>query len=299
MKIRFLQNISGTFSAIKGEIVDLSTVEAQRYIDAGIADADGAVDYNVEFGLQVARGLVAGITAVNVNGRAPDGIQTTITDVWARADSAATQQIWLAPTAARIHAIVSDSTSDSSAGVGARIIRISGLKTWSSEETSENITMNGTTSVDTVNSYVIINRAIVLTSGATSIQVGNITATAATDNTISFKMQAGVGRTQMAIYGLPSGKTLHIKRVSVFMNEAVGTTRIDIQVRVNTRPDVLATMFTNRRTILLTSGGTSALSIPVEVLGTITGPAIIKIQAIATVNDTDLSAGFDGWLVTT
>jgi len=59
------------------------------------------ISQGMDFALQVARDVVTGIGCVSKFGAAPSGIQTTSTDIWSRANATPTQQIWLAPTAAR------------------------------------------------------------------------------------------------------------------------------------------------------------------------------------------------------
>lgn len=254
----------------------------------------------MSYGLQVARGLVTGVSGLNKFGRAPAGVQTTPSDIWTRANSTPTQQIWLAPTAARIHAIVSTSTSDdgSPAGVGARTIRIYGLKTWADAETNEDITLNGTTPVNTANSYVIIHRMKVLTCGATNINVGTITATAATDNTVTAEIAIGQGQTQMAIYGVPSTKSFYMTRLYGHMNDSSSTVRIDMQLRSNENPDVQTTQFINKFDIQLMGSGSTNEDDIYDPPNKFAGPCILKVQATATAADVDLSAGFDGYLVT-
>lgn len=251
--------------------------------------------------LEIARGNIPGQSTVNKFGRAPNGVQTAITDIWDRADAAEVQKIWIAPTQARTHQIVSTSTSDdgSPVGVGARTIEIFGLTSWAAEEVSEIITMNGTTDVPTVNAYVIIHLMRVVTKGATNINVGIITATADTDTTVTAQINVGAGYTHMAIYGIPSIQKLYIGRLYGNVNKSAGATgQIDISLEINPEPDAELLHFGERHTFGISTAGTSALTINYYVPKIIDGPAIIKVQGIASVADLDVSAGFDGVLVT-
>lgn len=248
---------------------------------------------NRDYFLEIARGNVSGMSAVNKFGRAPAGVQTTSTDIWSRADAVPTQQIWVAPTAARIHEIVSSSASDASAGVGARTVRVQGLTSWSAAEVSEDVTLNGTTPVNTVNSYVIIHRMKVLTSGATNINVGTISATAATDATVTAIISASQGQTQMAIYGVPSIKTAYLKSFYVYMNDASASTRIDTQLRLNENPNVQLLNFINKFDVQLYNSGLSGVKYTYDLPVKLSGPCIIKVQAVSNVADTDVSSGFD------
>ena len=251
--------------------------------------------------LAVARGLISGVSSVNKFGAAPDGIQITPTDVWSRANSTPTQQIWLAPTAARIHSIVSTSADDdgSPVGIGARTIRIYGLKTWDLAETYEDIILNGTGAVNTVNSYVIIHRMKVLTCGASGPNVGTISATAATDTTITAVILPGDGQTEMAIYGVPSIQSFYMTRWSCSIAKSSGVAaHITFELRVNESPNMNTTCFLRKNDLAVQSTGNNDVEKVFLNPPKFAGPCIIKVQGIASVADADAKSGFDGYLVT-
>lgn len=245
--------------------------------------------------------LISAITKVNKYGKATDGIQTSITDIWDRADATPTQQLWVAPTAARTHQITSSSTADDGtpegAGAGAQAVRIWGLTSWSADEVSEDVTLNGTANVATANSYVIIHRMKVIEVGSTyNLNVGNITATADTDGTVTAQISAGNGQTLMAIYGIPSTQTAYMTCYYFNSHDSAnpGTaTEADFSLLINERPDLNETVFLNKSNIGLNSVGSNIGARCYSPYMKINGPAIIKVQALATSADTEGVAEFD------
>lgn len=253
---------------------------------------------NKDFYLEVAKGNVAGHSVINKFGHAHDGVQTTATDIWDRADSTPTQQIWVAPTTARIHQIVSSSASDTSGGAGTRTLRVYGLTGWSTNEVSEDITMNGTTDVATSNAYVIIHRMQVLTKGATSTNVGTITATADTDSTVTAHIIAGDGQTNMAIYGVPSTQKAFIMQWYGSIGKASGASAtIGFNLRVNPEPQTELINFVEKHHRGVQSDGTSSDNWLFSPCLVVPGPAIIKVQGIGSAADIEAAAGFDLVLV--
>ena len=249
--------------------------------------------------LDISSGDVFGSTTVNKFGRAPSGTQTTATDVWDRSDAAATQPVWLAPTAARIHTIASDSASDVSGGTGATTVTISYLADWDTAETTETVSGNINAGIAMSNAAVMIHRMKVTPQAtSTTPNVGTITATAATDATITAAILPGEGQTQMAIYGIPSTQSLFIKNFYATINKSSGTLgTINFSPVLNTNPNVQTLAFLVKNTRGLQSTGTSSDSFEFDPPWKITGPAILKIQGIASANDIESSAGFNGVLV--
>jgi hypothetical protein len=257
--------------------------------------------------LHAARGLVTGIKHVNKYGRALDGVQTTATDIWDRADIAATQQIWLAPTAARIHTIVSTNTADDGtpegAGAGAQAVRIWYLADWDTAEAYEDVILNGVAGVAMNNAAVIIHRMKVIPVGTTyAINSGIISATAAApDSTVTASISAGQGQTNMAIYGIPSTQTAYMTHFELNSHNRAnpGTvTEVDFTMLINERPDLNTTAFINKSNKGTSTAGGVEITKDYKPYKAIPGPAIIKFQGTASASDIEGTAEFDLYLVT-
>ncbi|GAG22553.1 unnamed protein product, partial [marine sediment metagenome] len=223
-----------------------------------------------------------------------------ITDVW----DAAAQPVWLAPTEARIHNIVSTSDVDSDTGgavaqgAGARTVRISGLKTWDDKETSEDVIMDGTDGTDTVNSYVIIHRMKVLTAGASGPNVGIITAIAAADATVTARIGIIKGQTLMAIYGVPSTQNAYMMNFSASVAQA-SPASASAGVIVRSTMDVTTdtTTFLFKHTSAVFEEGSTHVNHIFGMPKKFEGPCIIKLALVAGANDTNGDASFDLILV--
>lgn len=242
--------------------------------------------------LEVARGEVQGQLSVNKFGQSFNVDSGVDTDIW----DAAAQPIWLPPTQARIHQIVSTDAGDDGdpVGVGARTIRIYGLTDWDTAEVSEDIVMNGITDVPTVNAYVIIHRMKVLTKGATASNVGVITATADTDGTVTAQIAAGTGQTLMAIYGVPSIQTAYM---TCFYQTVIGNSGVTQEVITkllsNPEPNAeLLNYLTKHTGGLVTTAGNHAQHF-FDPYKEFPGPCIIKLQGNGSAADMRVSGGFD------
>ena len=100
--------------------------------------------------------------------------------------------------------IASSSTADDIGGTGAITIRVEGLANdWSI--LNEDITLDGTTTVTTLGSFLRINRMYITSSGTGQVNAGNITATASTAATVQSKIDADVGQTEQTQFTVPLG----------------------------------------------------------------------------------------------
>ena len=260
------------------------------------------------FGLEASLGKVTGYSTVNKFGKATDCDNGIPTDIWDGADGATSTDIWVPPTAARVHTIVSSSDVDSDAGgsvaqgAGARTVRISYLPDWDTAETTADVVLDGTTGV-TMPAAVMIHRMRVLTWGANGVNAGIIKATAATDTTITAMIAIGENQTQMCIYGIPSTQKLRVGRMRCDIVSGLGQTR-DLDGEVLFMPDPATNAATNTAWVHkehFTSVESNAPWIRDygDTPKKFDGPGILKLQVSTNTNDTAVIATFDGWLVTT
>lgn len=166
---------------------------------------------NKDFSLEIAKGNVPKHSLITKFGHNPDVDTGTAEDLWGQGG------IFVPPTAARVHAIVSTSANDTSAGTGMRTVLIRGIN-GSYVATSETVTMNGTTPVNTVNSYLHIHLMQSQSAGSGGVNAGAITATAATDATVTCNMDIGEGQSASSIYLVPDGYKAYIMRIRARMN---------------------------------------------------------------------------------
>jgi hypothetical protein len=260
--------------------------------------------FSRDFLFEVAKGNVPKHHAVNKFGQVTNADAGVITDVW----DAAAQPVWLAPTAARVHEILSTSDEDSDTGGtivqgdGARTVEVFGLETWNDAESSEIVIMDGTDGVDTVNSYVIIHRMEVKSSGNLGPNAGLITAVAATDLTVSAQIALagpnGKGQTEMAIMGVPSTQIGYMENFSASLarNSPTGA---QSGVILMESMDVVSdpTIFIFKHTLTLKDDGVTTHDHGFGLFKKFVGPCIIKIAFTAADNDTFGDASFDMILV--
>lgn len=243
-----------------------------------------------DFYLEISKGNVVGHSKVNKFGRNTDiDTGTTPEDIW---DAGG---IWVPPTTARLHNIVSNSANDTSAGSGTRTIQIFGLDA-SFDEQTETVTLNGTTDVTTANTYTRIFRMISLTAGSSRVNEGIINATAQTDGTVTAQINVGKGQTLMAIYTVPNGKTAYIKKGFTGINKQGSTSGAMADMAFKYMPDA-DTANSSWRTAWeggLSVEGTSFITFDYSLTPSFTEKTDIKLNCIeVTDSGSDISGGFD------
>lgn len=153
-----------------------------------------------EFNLQVARGQIAGHSTLNIYGYQP-AIGTTSIPVWENATA------YTYPVSA-ITMYLSGTNGDTAQ------ILVSGLDSYYLP-ISEVVTLNGATPVATVKQYLRINNMSVTVGSATN--PAGIVYLKNQAGTVTYaQINAGIGRTQMAIYTVPAGYTFYLQRVAIY-----------------------------------------------------------------------------------
>ena len=169
-----------------------------------------------DFNYQVARGKVDGITLVNLYGY-NSSVDGTFIPIW-EANTAYTYP----SNGGEQMLVYSSSASDTNVTVV-----INGLDANMELQTETLILTNGTTGVNTVNSYRRINQILI---GGSVNPVGNIYL-AKTDKSVNYAIiNIGVGRSQMSMYNVPSGYTFFLNRVVVAADGTSSGKTLDYRV---------------------------------------------------------------------
>lgn len=241
--------------------------------------------------LEIAQDNIQAISATNIFGQTTNADNAVPTDVWNRA----AQPIWVAPTTARIHNIVSDDVADDGAplGVGLQIVTVKGLTAWTSVEVSEDIIMNGTTDVPTVNAYVIINSIVAKEWGSAGPNVGIITATAVIDLSVTAQIEPDAGRSLMAIFGFSSLETVLVGEMFTSLVKGQAGTDTSVKLLVNQHCDTQLAGFVTEHTCGLRQVGSSRGTKNFKFFKKFLGPAIIKVQVLTDFSNVEISADFD------
>ena len=118
--------------------------------------------------------------------------------------------------------------ASSAAGDTSQIIRIIGLDA-DYNEIAENISLNGTTIVTTINSYKAINDLITVSGNCT----GNVTAKIGA--TVYAQITSGAGKNQAAIFTVPAGHSFYLTRIDAFSATATGASKYYDLFAIRTR----------------------------------------------------------------
>tara|TARA_E500000318_G_scaffold13276_1_gene12400 strand:+ start:18141 stop:18953 length:813 start_codon:yes stop_codon:yes gene_type:complete len=130
--------------------------------------------------------------------------------------------------------IVSTSTDDAAAGVGARTILVEGLKhsnvggVHQYNVVSETITLNGTSNVNLVENYYRILKLSVATAGNNALNQGNIKVFDPTGGAVFGSMAAGDNTSNQAVISPSTGNDILLEKIHV-----MGHFETPVEIKVN------------------------------------------------------------------
>ena len=176
---------------------------------------------NNDNGVNIVLGDIDNIGHINKFGRNPNIDTNTIPeDIW----SSGGDYTGFPTGTPETIAVVSTSTNDTSGGTGARTVRIEGLKsTTSSAYETEDITLTGTTTATSTNTWYRVNRMYVLTAGTLGYNEGTITFNHSTTTANVFgTIEAQRNQSTIAVYTIPYQTTGYIIQYSLSLVRASG-----------------------------------------------------------------------------
>jgi len=250
-----------------------------------------------DFNLDVSRGLIPGISSIHIlgeNDEVDSGVTADLWDGGITVASGGNSLLWVPPTAARIHQIVSSSTNDDVGQSGVTKINVEGLD-GDFNLIEEEVIMNGTTNVPTLLSYrMIYDLHAISPDSDTVTNAGIIKATADTDSTVTCRINVGNNHSQHGIFQIPSGHTGYMTDLTGHILRAGGASALaDFALLHRHDGEVW------QRTIVasLESSGSSDFAERFIPYLKFNGKDFIKMQVTSSTNNSAISGGFDLFLV--
>lgn len=249
-------------------------------------------DYNLE----VLRGNIAGHAMVNVRGHddtvpngGPFGLSPEFGGGGYSFDQSAIDR---AATPAVVGVASTDNTNDTGGGTGALTVRVFGLDAAGDAQTND-VTMNGTTAVNTANTFSAVFQVLVLTTGSNNantgvIYVGTGSFTAGVPAVRMLSIDIGFNVSLSAYYVVPLGKTLFVRQF-IF---SIQTSNKDAAVTIETSTQGSQWV---RQIEFGLEGGSEVLPV-IALPGFVTGTHV-QMQALGSAASTAITAILAGELV--
>lgn len=220
----------------------------------------------------------------NVSGASKMGYNGTLDsapeDIW---DSGG---LYSWPATAVAGTIESSSASDAAAGTGARTVFVEGLLADYSIA-SETVTLNGTTPVALVGTYLRFNRIRVVTVGSTGSNVGNIIVKQS--STVVGYVAATMGQDRMAIYTIPLGEIGKVAAIKASLARQTTACTADLQLQTR----ALSESWRVRYDInLVNTGNTESIYYPIVPI-TILAKTDIRLVCINSSASAIVAGGFE------
>lgn len=235
----------------------------------------GRLEYP-DFKTQVALGLVPGVNSFRKFGYNSD-VDSGLEDIWQNGG------VRVLPSAASVVTVVSTSIEDDVGGTGISEVVVQGLDS-NYLEISEPVTLNGTGSVTTTQSFLRINRCFGTIAGTNQVAVGNISFTV--DGSVQSLIAIGRGQTLLCMYTVPANKTLIVDSVR-FSVGRITSGDMELNFMIKKNPD-------NVWRSIITENVYQA-SVPVDDIRTIVeSKTDFRVQATSTVNNIAVSASVKG-----
>ena len=234
-----------------------------------------------DFGLQVARGQIPYHKHVYKFGQNAV-VGNSVETIWSQGG------LYSYPPSATTMTVSSSNTNDTSAGTGARTVLISGLD-GDYDEISETITLNGQTAVTTTNSFLRVNRAIVLTAGSGGVNAGIIyvgtgTVTSGVPANIYTTINGdGTNQTLQTFWTVPANYTAYIHQTNISTGNSSNNPAV-LKTLLVARPH--GGVFNTKEVIVLTDGNHLQMySFPIK----LTEKTDIEFRAVSSSNSVNFN----------